>query len=628
MKQLVVRKAGLAIMDMIGMSVAITLALLIHYEGILPREIIIAYAGWVLLISMLKIAIYRWFGLYASVWEYASVDELMQVIIGVTVGNLMGIGILYVIGYDGYLGVYVIASMFELFFVGGSRMAYRMVRRIKSKVTRHAITEYVLIIGSGFSARLLATELRTQGTLPTVVGYIDNNPKVLYQSIGGLKVLGNYHDIYSVCQRFEVDQVVIAESDISSTELKLLIDECKHAEVRVKILPSIYEMMDGVKVIDQIRDVEIEDLLGRDPVDLDVQSVASYIEDKCVMITGGGGSIGSEICRQIARFAPSQLVIVDIYENNAYAIQNELKFKFPQLDLDVIIASVRDRENIFQLMDEVRPHVVFHAAAHKHVPLMERTPREAILNNVFGTMNVAEAADKAGVSRFVLISTDKAVNPTNVMGASKRMCEMIIQGLNQVSQTTFAAVRFGNVLGSNGSVIPLFKSQIKRGGPVTVTHKEIIRYFMTIPEAAQLVIQAGAIAKGGEIFVLDMGEAVKIYDLAMDLIRLSGYVPNQDMDIVVTGLRPGEKLYEELLMAEEGLVDTGYEKIHIGKLADIDYKVLKHNFKALEKTMTPYNSEAFVEMLEHIVPTYKRPVKKKLEQEAELKAIAKKAAAD
>ena len=341
-------------------------------------------------------------------------------------------------------------------------------------------------------------------------------------------------------------------------------------------------------------------------MDLNVNEIAGYVEDKTIMVTGGGGSIGSELCRQLVKFDPKELIILDIYENNAYEIQQELKREFPELKLDVIIASVRDRENIFDIIGEKRPDVIFHAAAHKHVPLMERTPKEAVKNNTFGTMNVAEAAKKFAVKRFVLISTDKAVNPTNVMGASKRMCEMVIQGLAKDCKTTkFVAVRFGNVLGSNGSVIPLFKKQIKEGGPVTVTHKEIIRYFMTIPEAAQLVIQAGAIASGGEIFVLDMGEPVKIYDLAHDLIRLSGFKPFEDIDIEVTGLRPGEKLYEELLMDDEGLTDTKYEKIHIGKPGEADYEILKKSFKELDRLLKVGEVDGVIDMIRHIVPTFK-----------------------
>jgi FlaA1/EpsC-like NDP-sugar epimerase len=374
----------------------------------------------------------------------------------------------------------------------------------------------------------------------------------------------------------------------------------------VRIIPGIREMIDGQVSLNKIRDVEIDDLLGRDTVNLNVREVIGYIEGKIIMVTGGGGSIGSELCRQIARFNPGKLIILDNYENSAYEIQNELINDYEnKLNLDVIIASVRDRDDIFAIVETFHPDVIFHAAAHKHVPLMERSPNEAIKNNVFGTRNVAEAAHEYGVDRFVMVSTDKAVNPTNIMGASKRICEMIVQGLAQQSKTKFTAVRFGNVLGSNGSVVPLFKKQIREGGPVTVTHKEIIRYFMTIPEAAQLVIQSGAIARGGEIFVLDMGQPVRIYDLAVDLIKLSGLKLNEDIEIEIIGLRPGEKLYEELLMDEEGLSETRYEKIRVGRPGEIDYLKLKKTLDELIPILKFSAKNNIVDRVKDIVPTYK-----------------------
>lgn len=426
------------------------------------------------------------------------------------------------------------------------------------------------------------------------------------KTIAGVKVLGNNYDIGSIVHKFNVNEIIIATPTADPTTLRMIISECKRTAAKVRIVPGIRELIDGQVSLSKIRDVEIEDLLGRETVNLNIREVVSYLEGKIIMVTGGGGSIGSELCRQIARFNPGKLIILDNYENNAYEIQNELINDYEnKLNLDVIIASVRDRDDVFSIIEVYHPDVIFHAAAHKHVPLMERSPWEAIKNNVFGTKNVAEAAHEFGVDRFVMVSTDKAVNPTNIMGASKRICEMIIQGLARQSKTKFTAVRFGNVLGSNGSVVPLFKKQIKEGGPVTVTHKEIIRYFMTIPEAAQLVIQSGAIAKGGEIFVLDMGQPVKIFDLAVDLIKLSGLKLNEDIEIEIIGLRPGEKLYEELLMDEEGLKETCFEKIRVGKPGDIDYTLLKKSLEELRPFLKSSNRKALINMVKNIVPTYK-----------------------
>ena len=377
--------------------------------------------------------------------------------------------------------------------------------------------------------------------------------------------------------------------------------------MQVKIMPGVAEMIDGKFHINKIRDVDVEDLLGRESIKLDHEGIADYLEGKVVLVTGGGGSIGSELCRQIAKFEPKKLVIFDIYENNAYEIQNELKRNYPKLDLITLIGSVRDKGRLKEVYSNYNPQVVFHAAAHKHVPLMEDSPAEAIKNNVVGTFNVAKLASEHNVERFVLISTDKAVNPTNVMGATKRMCEMVIQSIDKISKTEFVAVRFGNVLGSNGSVVPLFKKQIASGGPVTLTHKDITRYFMTIPEAAQLVLQAGAYAEGGEIFVLDMGEPVKIYELAENLIKLSGFEPHKDIKIEVTGLRPGEKLYEELLMNEEGLKETKHQKIFIGRPGEFEFNDIERKIDELLNFAINGNEEVLREKLKEYVPTYKEP---------------------
>lgn len=393
---------------------------------------------------------------------------------------------------------------------------------------------------------------------------------------------------------------------MNKSDLKAITLKAKRLNVAVKTMPGLFELIDGKFNVGMIRDVSVEELLARDSIQLDYEGISDYLEQQVVMVTGGGGSIGSELCRQIAKFHPTQLIIVDIYENNAYDLQNELRRQYPHLNLVTLIASVRERDRLKEIYETYRPDVVFHAAAHKHVPLMEDSPAEAIKNNVVGTLHTAELASEYGVKRFVLISTDKAVNPTNVMGATKRLCEMIIQSLNPTSQTDFVAVRFGNVLGSNGSVVPLFKKQIAKGGPVTLTHKEIVRYFMTIPEAAQLVLQAGGFAQGGEIFVLDMGKPVKIYDLAENLIKLSGYEPHTEIEIQVTGLRPGEKLYEELLMDEEGLTKTDHKKIFIGKPGDFELCTVKKQINELIVATTKGSTELKAKLKE-VVPTYREP---------------------
>lgn len=603
-----IKVASFILLDVIFINLAFLLAVFIHYEGAVSSEVLLKYVQLMILLIPAKLLIYKFFSLYNSLWEYASIEELMKVVAAIVIANIISIFYLIIMGLSLYFGVYLISVLLEITLVGGSRFSYRFFRRIKQhrNILKQNYDKNVLIIGSGSTASMIATEIKNHPeTYGQIVGYVDDDNSKIGNSIAGIKILGNRHEIYGICRKYGIDEIILAIPTMNKQDVREILTECKRTGAKVRIIPGIMEIIDGKVSMSQIREVEIEDLLGRDPVNLNVKEIATYIEDKTILVTGGGGSIGSELCRQIIKYNPKQLIVVDIYENNAYDVQNELQRQYgDDLNLDVLIASVRDRECIYNIIKEHQPDVIFHAAAHKHVPLMERSPIEAIKNNVFGTKNVAEAAHELGVERFVLISTDKAVNPTNIMGASKRMCEMIIQGLAKQSKTKFVAVRFGNVLGSNGSVIPLFKQQIKEGGPVTVTHREIIRYFMTIPEAAQLVIQAGAIAKGGEIFILDMGEPVKIYDLAIDLIRLSGLEPHDDIEVRVTGLRPGEKLYEELLMSEEGLTDTKYKKIYVGSPAEIDYAVLKKSFKQLEVIMKNNDSEELIDMMQLMVPTY------------------------
>ena len=461
-----------------------------------------------------------------------------------------------------------------------------------------------MIVGAGASGNAILQEVQSSKYLSMHVAcFIDDNPGCQGKYLRGVPIVGGREKIAESVEKYDVDEIIIAIPSASRSELKPLLEICKETGRRIQILPGMYQIIKGDVNVSNLREVQIEDLLGRDPIEVNVDEIIGYVRDKVVLVTGGGGSIGSELCRQVARHSPRRLVILDIYENNAYEIQQELRRDYPELDLEVLIGSVRNTMRVDEIFREYRPDIVYHAAAHKHVPLMEDSPNEAIKNNVFGTLKVAAAADRYGTGRFVMISTDKAVNPTNIMGASKRICEMIIQTFNKHYDTEFVAVRFGNVLGSNGSVIPLFKKQIMAGGPVTVTHPDIIRYFMTIPEAVSLVLQAGAYARGGEIFVLDMGKPVRILDLAKNLIRLSGYRVDEDIKIEFTGLRPGEKLYEELLMAEEGMTETANKLIHIGKPIEIDESAFFVQLKNLKEASKNESSD-IRPMIREIVPTY------------------------
>ena len=470
----------------------------------------------------------------------------------------------------------------------------------------------LLIIGAGEAANeIIKTVKNTMKGYYNIVGLIDDNPNKMNYAISGIKILGNRDDIAEICKQYKVDVIFFSISNIDNKNKKEILNICQETGVKIRVLPSIADIIKNKSLLQNLRDVEIEDLLGREPITLANENIGELIKGKSILVTGGGGSIGSELCRQIAKFNPSRLIIFDIYENNLYNIEMELKQNHydEKFEIVAIVGSVRDKKRLEQVFKKYNPYLVFHAAAHKHVPLMEVSPLEAIKNNVFGTYNVANYADKYSVKRFILISTDKAVNPTNIMGATKRMCEMIIQAFNQKSKTEFAAVRFGNVLGSNGSVLPLFKKQISAGGPVTVTHKEITRFFMTIPEAVSLVLQAMSYAKGGEIFVLDMGEPVKIYDLAVSLIKLSGLEPNVDIPIEITGLRPGEKLYEELLMSEEGLQTTAHNKIFRGIPSDITYEQMLKKLGKLEEIIQNENISVnkIKDTMKQVVPTYKEP---------------------
>lgn len=520
------------------------------------------------------IFIFWLFKLYQSVWRYASANEMIKIAAAVVTNSIVQLAVFLAFKVTVPRSYY----LFYLFILGvftvGIRFFYRFLRVLKNRrnaIKNGAELKNIMIIGAGSAGNSILKEIESSEFVTMKVKcLIDDNPGCQGKIMRGIPIVGGREAVPEAVQRYEIDEIIIAIPSAPKSTIKALVEICKETGCTIKTLPGIYQLINGDVSVSQLRNVEIEDLLGREPVKINVDEIIGYIKDKTVMVTGGGGSIGSELCRQLATHNPKRLIIVDIYENNAYDIQQELKRKCPGLDLVVLIASVRDELKINKIFEEYRPDIVYHAAAHKHVPLMEDSPAEAIKNNVLGTYKTAKAADKYGAQKFVLVSTDKAVNPTNIMGASKRMCEMVVQMMNERSKTDFVAVRFGNVLGSNGSVIPLFKKQILAGGPVTVTDPNIIRYFMTIPEAVSLILQAGAYAKGGEIFVLDMGEPVKILDLAENLIKLSGFRVGEDIEIVFTGLRPGEKMYEELLMAEEGLKDTENAMIHIGRPIDFD----------------------------------------------------------
>ena len=505
---------------------------------------------------------------------------------------------------------YIVNVMVIIVGMVSLRIAYRTMRRIvmKTELRQNASdSQRVLIVGAGEAGNMIVRELFKRPELKKMpVGVVDDDKNKQGKCVYDVPVLGTIDDVEQIVKNHCIDEIIICIANINPKRKREIINICKQTDAKIKTIPGIYEIIDGKVNITKVRDVQIEDLLGREPIKMNLDDMNGIIKNKIIMVTGGGGSIGSELCRQIVKYEPKQLVLIDIYENNAYDIQQEIKRHFPEIDLKVLIASVRDEHKMDKIFEQYRPEIVFHAAAHKHVPLMEDSPCEAIKNNVFGTQNVVNLSDKYNVKKFVLISTDKAVNPTNIMGATKRCCEMIVQTKNKTSKTEFVAVRFGNVLGSNGSVVPLFKKQIEEGGPVTVTHEEVTRFFMTIPEAVSLVLQASAMAKGGEIFVLDMGEPVKIIDLARNLIKLSGFEPNVDIKIEVTGLRPGEKLYEEVLMDEEGLQKTSNNQIRIGRPIDIDEAEFKKELNILTRVADNDQDEKVDLIMKSIVPTYVR----------------------
>ena len=608
--KLLLKRGAFMVYDLCAICLASFGALFIRFEFQVSTllleylNIIMKYAVPIILITII---IFIACHLYSSIWDYASMREMMYIIIACVLSTMLQIFLVtffHIQSYGMPRSYYLLYCGLLFILVFFSRFIFRAIREVENTRKQTSNSKNVMIVGAGEAGVSLLREIKANPSLnKKVVCIIDDAKGKIGNSIHGVKVVGGRNQILEMVERYRVQEILIAIPSAKTEDRKQLLNICKETGKELMILPGIFQIVNGDVKISNLKEVDVNDLLGRDPIEVDLNSIMGYVSNKVVMVTGGGGSIGSELCRQIAQHSPRQLILVDIYENSTYDIQNELRNRFPGLNLVVLIASVRNSKRIDQIFDKYRPQIVYHAAAHKHVPLMEDSPNEAIKNNVLGTWKVAEASHKWGVEKFVMISTDKAVNPTNIMGASKRMCEMIVQSYSKRSKTEFVAVRFGNVLGSNGSVIPIFKRQIAAGGPVTVTHPDIIRYFMTIPEAVSLVLQAGAFAKGGEIFVLDMGEPVKIADLARNMILLSGHKPGEDIEIEYTGLRPGEKLYEELLMEEEGMQDTPNKLIHIGQPIPFDEDVFLGELQHLKEYVED-EPDDIRDYVRKLVPTY------------------------
>lgn len=606
--QLIVRRFFLIITDIILVNGCVFISLVMRFNvdlAAIEPQYIQNFKSTCVPFTLITLLIFWCFRMYHSLWQYASIAEVYRIAEACITVEVVHFLSNKIMGNMLPRSCYFNAAIYLIIAICASRFMYRMIRTVLNKYRNIKTSNNVMIIGAGEATNVIMREIQNSSYLANsnIACIIDDDRRKVGKYIRGVKVIGTRDKIKEAAKLYDIDEIIFAIPSASNEVKRDILNICKETDCTLKILPGVYQMVDGEINVNSIRNVDVLDLLGRDPIEVDIESIMGYVKDKVIMVTGGGGSIGSELCRQLVSHKPKQLIIFDIYENNAYDIQQELKINYPDANVVTLIGSIRNVSRLESVFAQYKPDIVYHAAAHKHVPLMEVSPDEAVKNNVVGTWNVARMADKYGVKKFVMISTDKAVNPTNVMGATKRICEMIVQTYNEISKTDFVAVRFGNVLGSNGSVIPLFKRQIEAGGPVTVTDPNIIRYFMTIPEAVSLVLQAGAYAKGGEIFILDMGEPVKIDDLAKNLIRLSGYTLGVNMEIKYTGLRPGEKLYEELLMKEEGLQETDNKLIHIGKPIEFD----KENFfDNLEKLKEEAYSETgnIRESLKKVVDTY------------------------
>ena len=610
-KSMWMRRIILVLMDIFIVTAASFGALLVRFDfsiALVPEGYMNVLLRMVPIMVAAAIAIFSFFRLYSTLWFYAGATELIYLAVACVVDAMVNAVLILLLNrqieYPVPRSFYFFygALLLILMFIG--RFSQRGIKTLSNRRYQTEKMKRVLIVGAGEAGNAIIKEIvNSKYVNMKIVGIIDDDKVKRGKFLHGVKVIGDRNDIVEAAETYDVDEIIIAMPTVSAMETKKILDICKQTGCELKRLPGMFQLVNGEVSISKLKDVDVNDLLGREPIKVDLDSIMGYVSDKVVMVTGGGGSIGSELCRQVASHKPKQLIIVDIYENTTYDIQLELKRRYPDLDLVVLIASIRNTKRMDDIFRIYRPEIVYHAAAHKHVPLMEDSPNESVKNNVLGTWKVVQAADKYKVKRFVMISTDKAVNPTNIMGATKRICEMIIQTYNNHSETEYVAVRFGNVLGSNGSVIPLFKKQIEEGGPVTVTHPDIIRYFMTIPEAVSLVLQAGAYAKGGEIFILDMGEPVKIIDLAKNLILLSGHKPNEDIQIIFTGLRPGEKLYEEMLMKEEGMQDTENKLIHIGKPIQMDEEKFLAQLAELKEYVVTEPDDIRL-WIQRIVPTY------------------------
>ena len=606
--QLLVRRFFLFLTDTFLLNACVYLSLIMRFDvGIVSIEpqYTSNYVENMLPYTIISLLIFWGFRLYHSLWQYASIAEVYRIAEACITVEIVHYVCNRIVGNMLPRSCYFNAAIYLIIAICASRFMYRMIRTILNKYRNIKTSNNVMIIGAGEATNVIMREIQSSSYLANshIACIIDDDRRKVGKYIRGVKVVGTRDKIKDAAKLYDIDEIIFSIPSASNEVKRDILNICKETDCTLKILPGVYQMVDGEINVNSIRNVDVLDLLGRDPIEVDIESIMGYVKDKVIMVTGGGGSIGSELCRQLVSHKPKQLIIFDIYENNAYDIQQELKINYPDANVVTLIGSIRNVSRLESVFAQYKPDIVYHAAAHKHVPLMEVSPDEAVKNNVVGTWNVARMADKYGVKKFVMISTDKAVNPTNVMGATKRICEMIVQTYNEISKTDFVAVRFGNVLGSNGSVIPLFKRQIEAGGPVTVTDPNIIRYFMTIPEAVSLVLQAGAYAKGGEIFILDMGEPVKIDDLAKNLIRLSGYTLGVDMEIKYTGLRPGEKLYEELLMKEEGLQETDNKLIHIGKPIEFDKKNFFDNLEKLKNEAYAENGN-IRDLLRSVVGTY------------------------
>ncbi|HEY5583324.1 MAG TPA: nucleoside-diphosphate sugar epimerase/dehydratase [Ruminiclostridium sp.] len=601
------------ITDMMLVNFSYVVSYYLRFNFSFPGRELEVYKRNALIITLVYIATFFLFKFYKSLWNYAGMDEFMLTIVACILASIECSLIFLKLNSILPLSIRIMAAGISIIFILGFRMSFRIARRYHTffKRRKYRNAKNVMIIGAGQAATMVIKEMQRCKALnykPRVMIDDDRNKHGTY--VAGVKVMGNRTRIIPLAIRYKIDEILIAISSIDEKNKKALFDICIETGCKVKLIPGIYEIIDGKITLNNIRDVNIEDLLEREPVKLNMEFINDYIRSKIVIVTGGGGSIGSELCRQIVKYNPKQLIILENYENSAYDLQQEFRRKGIKIDIRFIIASIRDKKRINYIFNEYRPEIVFHTAAHKHAPLMEENPVEAIKNNIFGTLNLAECADKYGVEKFVMISTDKAANPTNIMGATKKVCEMIVQSMSYKSRTKFLAVRFGNLLGSNGSIVPLFLKQIREGGPIAVAHRDVYKFFMSIPEAAQLVLQTPTLAKGGEVFALDMGEPVNIYDLACKIIKLSGMEPNKDIAIEFVGLQPGEKLYEELSTSEEGLRKTSNKQIFICKPTFYIFELLKKQLdeiqKVVEKENEEDNKEVIIKMLEELVPTYKR----------------------